>query len=179
MSSKKADWLEAGLEILSAEGPSALTIDNLVTVMGKTKGSFYHHFSNSKNFVNHLITYWFETYTVKILEKSKKGLSPNEKLKTLVQSTLKIPRKTELAIRAWALYDPDVRQYQEKIDTARLEYLYEIFFSVTNDKKSSRHKAFKIYSAFIGYQQLANYITGNKSPIITELFEIANYEIEN
>ena len=72
-----------------------------------------------------------------------------------------------------------MKEYQEKVDKARLNYLTEIFFSVTKDKKNSSRKAFKIYSAFIGYQQLASYIIGNKSPVITELFEIANYEMEN
>jgi AcrR family transcriptional regulator len=179
VSSKKGDWLEAGLEILAAQGPSALTIDNLVAKMGKTKGSFYHHFDNSRIFINHLLAYWYETYTIQILEKSGQGATPNEKLKALVQSTLKIPRKTELAIRAWALYDPDVKIFQDRIDKARLDYLTGLFETVTKDGKTAWNKAFKIYSAFIGYQQLASHITGNKSPLIIELFEIANYEMEN
>lgn len=179
MSSKKAVWLETGLEILSSRGPSGLTIENLVSRMGRTKGAFYHHFSNSGNFNNQLLEYWLQTYTREILTRSRKGSTPNEKLKSLVQSTLKIPRKTELAIRAWALYDDKVKPFQERIDQERLDYLSDIFFSVSKDYSRSRLKAFKIYSAFIGYQQLANHIAGNKSPYITELFEIANYEMEN
>ena len=179
MSSKKAGWLKKGLEILSCRGPAGLTIDNLVQNMGKTKGAFYHHFSSSQGYNSQLLDYWYETYTVQILARSRRGNTPNVKLKTLVQSTLKIPRKTELAIRAWALYDDIVKRYQEKIDAERLAYLEEIFFSVTTDRQSSRLKAFKIYSAFIGYQQLAGHISGNKSPVIMELFEIANYEMEN
>jgi len=179
VSSIKNIWLETGLEILASEGPGSLTIDNLVSRMGKTKGAFYHHFLHSKNYINQLLTYWMDTYTTQIIIKSNAGATPNEKLRVLVQSTLKIPRKTELAIRAWALSDADVKQYQKKIDEARLEYLTEIFLCVTREPKKAWLKAFKIYSAFIGYQQLASHISGNKSQIITELFEIANYEMEH
>jgi AcrR family transcriptional regulator len=170
-------WLEIGMDILSSEGPQSLTIENLVNRIGKTKGAFYHHFNSYGNYAKKLLERWMLIYTTDIIEKSRNGNSPNEKLKTLLMMTLKIPRKTELAIRSWALYNPIVREYQSKIDHDRLEYLKELYYSMNNDMKEAELKAFRIYSAFIGYQQIANQIAGNKSPYITELFEVANYEI--
>jgi AcrR family transcriptional regulator len=175
----KGLWLETGIEILSAEGPQSLTIDNLVNRIGKTKGAFYHHFNSYGNYAKKLLEHWMSIYTTDIIEKSRNCRSPNEKLKTLLMLTLKIPRKTELAIRSWALYNPIVREYQLKIDQDRLEYLKELYFSMFKDIKKAELKAFRIYSAFIGYQQIANQIAGNKSPYITELFEVANYEAGN
>jgi len=61
VSSTKASWLEAGLEILASHGPGSLTIDNLVIRMQKTKGSYYHHFKHSKNYQHQLLSYWLDT----------------------------------------------------------------------------------------------------------------------
>lgn len=171
-------WLETGMDILSSEGPQSLTIENLVNRLGKTKGAFYHHFNSYGNYAEKLLEYWMNIYSTDIITKSRNCSSPNEKLKTLLMLTLKIPRKTALAIRSWALFNPIVRDYQVKIDKERLEYLKELYFYMFNDKKLAELKAFRIYSAFIGYQQIANQIEGNKSPYITELFEVANYEVD-
>ena len=170
-------WLEIGMDILSLEGPQSLTIDNLVNRIGKTKGAFYHHYTSYGDYAEKLLEHWIKIYTTDIIEKSKNCVSSNEKLKTLLMLTLKIPRKTELAIRAWALYNPIVRKCQVKMDSERLKYLTELYISMSRDRKKAKLKAFKIYSAFIGYQQIANQIEGNKSPYITELFEVANYEL--
>ena len=182
MSSKnktnKDIWLEKGIEILSTRGPQSLTIDNLVTSIGKTKGAFYHHFKSRSNYEKKILEYWLRVYTTEIIDKSKKCSSPNEKLKTLLMLTLKIPRKTELAIRSWAIYNPVVRKYQKRIDNECLKYLIELYASMSNNEKKAKLKAFKIYSAFIGYQQIASHIEGNKSPYIKELFEVANYELK-
>ncbi len=174
---KKNIWLEIGMDILATEGPQSLTIDNLVHRIGKTKGAFYHHYNSYGIYAEKLLERWRNLYTTDIIQKSKNCSSPNEKLKTLLMLTLKIPRKTELAIRAWALYNPIVREYQVRIDNERLKYLAELFISMSHERKNAELKAFKIYSAFIGYQQIANQISGNKSPYITELFEVANYEL--
>ena len=126
-------WLEKGMEILSTRGPQSLTIDNLVTNIGKTKGAFYHHFKSCSNYAKIILEYWLQVYTKEIIDKSKKCSSSNEKLKTLLKLTLKIPRKTELAIRSWALYNPVVRKYQKRMDKERLKYLIELYSSVSNN----------------------------------------------
>ena len=51
-------WFETGLRLLVAEGPSALTIERLCRETGKTKGSFYHHFSGQEGFRAGLIDWW-------------------------------------------------------------------------------------------------------------------------
>jgi len=40
----KADWLDAGLAALAAEGPAALRAEALARQLNTTKGSFYWHF---------------------------------------------------------------------------------------------------------------------------------------
>jgi AcrR family transcriptional regulator len=50
-------WLEKALEILANEGEKKLSIVHLAKLMGVTKGSFYWHFKNRKDFTETLIHY--------------------------------------------------------------------------------------------------------------------------
>ena len=54
----KADYFDAGLELLASGGIGAVTISALCYRLGVTKGSFYHHFSSQTEFQDELLAYW-------------------------------------------------------------------------------------------------------------------------
>ena len=58
----KQDWLEKGLKILAKESLNGLTIDKMALELGVTKGSFYHHFKNARDFEERLLGYWANQY---------------------------------------------------------------------------------------------------------------------
>ena len=55
---RKTIWLEEGLKILAAKGPAALSMESLTQATGKTKGSFYYHFSSGEKYVEQLLEYY-------------------------------------------------------------------------------------------------------------------------
>ena len=42
----KADWLDAALAAMAAQGTTGVNVEQLARSLGATKGSFYHHFDN-------------------------------------------------------------------------------------------------------------------------------------
>ena len=60
----------------------------------------------------------------------------------------------ERAIRAWALQDDDVRQFQLRIDQLRLEYTYQLCAGVLVDKRNARTLANMLYAILIGCEQI-------------------------
>ena len=59
----KQDWLENALAVLSEKGRAGLSIEDLSEALGVSRGSFYWHFKDRKQFVHDLLEYWYEEYT--------------------------------------------------------------------------------------------------------------------
>lgn len=65
---RKSDWLALGLQELASKGPAALRIKDLCAAVGKTIGSFYHHFEDQAAFVDALLKHWQETFTQPVID---------------------------------------------------------------------------------------------------------------
>src|ERR1700738_4783190 len=115
----RRDWLEEGLAILEDLGAEALTIETLTNRLSVTKGSFYHHFKSYKGFKEQLLTFYEEQRTLQIIRMAERETSPQARLERIMRATLQ-PSYLEVAIRAWALQDVLVRDYQRRIDQRRL-----------------------------------------------------------
>ena len=160
MSSKKDSksvWLEEGSKVLATKGPGALSIDCLCLITGKTKGSFYHHFGNREQYVEALLNYHEKNTMDEIMAVTDKGADPAERLKKLTKLTFQISGDLELAIRAWSLYDPQAKAYQDRLDRRRLDYLKKLHAASGLSPEMAIMKAYRDYSLFIGLQQLRHH----------------------
>ncbi len=70
------DWLKAGFEMLTNQGASGLTIENLTDKLDVTKGSFYHHFQNAEDYKIALLEFWAEQYTNRVVKLTEAGNEP-------------------------------------------------------------------------------------------------------
>lgn len=133
MHKTKIDWFDETIRILMKEGSNALTIERLTTGLGVTKGSFYHHFKNYEGFKASLLDYFQQQGTQDIINQvEEQADSPQEKLRTLMRITCEYPAAMETAIRAWALHDNAVRDYQAAVDTRRIAYVADLWLQLVN-----------------------------------------------
>lgn len=158
----KEIWLSKGLKILEEEGPNSLSIDNLALQTGKTKGSFYHHFKNREKYIEALLNYYEMKTTVEILHAVNEEKEQGARLKKLTALVFQISSRLELVVRAWALHEPVVKDFQDSIDQKRLAHLIEIYLPTCSDFSQAQAQAFKNYSIYIGIQQLRHLHTENK-----------------
>jgi len=152
-------WLQEGLALLEEAGAEALTIESLTNRLGVTKGSFYHHFANYQDFKERLLEFWEEEGTLRIIQWAEQEASPPEKLARVLQASLQ-PSRLDVALRAWALQDEQVRVHQQRIDQLRLAYLEEVAYAQTADRLSARQLARVFYSLYVGSQHLIPPIQG-------------------
>ncbi|MBP7737920.1 MAG: TetR/AcrR family transcriptional regulator [Spirochaetes bacterium] len=160
MSSKKDAkmiWLDEGLKILETKGPSMLSIDSLTLRTGKTKGSFYHHFSSREAYIKSLLEYYERISTLEVLDVTGGGASPRTGLKMLTKLTFQLSGGLELAIRAWALYDPMVKRFQDRLDRQRLEHIRGLHAASGMDEDAARTRSYRDYSLYIGLLQLKHH----------------------
>jgi AcrR family transcriptional regulator len=57
------DWVQEGFRVLAEDGVKALTLGNLCTRLGVTKGSFYWHFSDMTAYRTALVDTWAVSVT--------------------------------------------------------------------------------------------------------------------
>jgi AcrR family transcriptional regulator len=153
----RTEWLEAGLELLADEGAPAVTIDRLTTKLGVTKGSYYHHFKGAGGFRTALLEYFEARFTTRLIDTVERepDAEPAAKLQHLLRLVLGQPdnAQLEIAVRAWALQDAEVRAAQERVDRARTSYLKELCRGLKADVDPDR-LAQLLYLILIGAEQI-------------------------
>lgn len=153
----KTVWLEEGLKILTTKGPASLSIESLINATGKTKGSFYHHFKSREQYIEQLLEYYEKTTVDEIIEVTKQGNTPRARLKHLMDVAFQTSSDLELTIRAWAVYDPMVKTFRDRLDRRRLEHVKKLHISSGLGANKARILSYRDYSLFLGFQQLRHH----------------------
>jgi AcrR family transcriptional regulator len=112
----------AALDILEEDGFTSLTAVSLCDRVGVTRGSFYHHFLGFDDFVDRLLAYWQERYTIEAatsVEHVEDEQIQYERQRFLAEH---LPHGAEAAIRAWSLVDDRVAAAQKRVDDYRLAW---------------------------------------------------------
>ncbi|HOE17109.1 MAG TPA: TetR/AcrR family transcriptional regulator [Syntrophorhabdaceae bacterium] len=160
--SAKTIWLEQGLKILATQGPAALCIENLTATTGKTKGSFYHHFGSREKYIELLLEYHERTTIDEIIAFVRQENNPGAQLKRLTKLSYQISSDLELVIRAWALYDPMVRKFCDRVDKRRLEHVKNLHISSGLTADEAEVLSYRDYSLFLGLQQLRHHLNNTQ-----------------
>jgi AcrR family transcriptional regulator len=152
----RSDWLQAGLAAVVDDGPNGLRIDRLCRRLGVSKGSFHHHFAGAGDFKRSLLTA-YETLVVEALDQAidqNAGATPQATLAGLtaaITSTQSFYRpELEVAMRAWACSDAEVRAVQERVDRQRLKSLQGIWSRILDDPSEAQTAALLPYLVGIG-----------------------------
>lgn len=118
----RTDWINAALDTLDQEGYIKVSSERVARRLNVTRGSFYHHFQNRDDFINAVLTTWETEYTTAMLNYAAQGKTAIEILERYIEiATTKQPTR-EVAIRAWALHDPLVAAFQQRVDQTRLAF---------------------------------------------------------
>ncbi|HEX6760963.1 MAG TPA: TetR/AcrR family transcriptional regulator [Propionibacteriaceae bacterium] len=152
----RSDWLQAGLAAVADDGPDGLRIDRLCRGLGVSKGSFHHHFAGAGDFKRALLGA-YETLVVEALndaiQQTEAG-TPQESLAGLTAAITGAQSfyrpELEVAMRAWAFSDSQVRAVQERVDRRRLESLEGIWSRILDDPAAVHTAALLPYLVGIG-----------------------------
>jgi AcrR family transcriptional regulator len=152
----RSDWIQAGLSAVADEGPNGLRIDRLCQRLGVSKGSFHHHFAGAGDFKQALLTA-YEALVVELLDQTIERTATDTPKAALADLTAAITSTEgfyrpdlEVAMRAWAFSDPEVRAVQERVDTRRLVSLEGIWSRILDDPAAVRTAALLPYLVGIG-----------------------------
>lgn len=114
-------WLQAGQDLLRADGLRALRLRALTARLSISTGSFYHHFKDFDAYLGQLAEFYsgaqLQANLARIRERAE---SPMDRIRTAgaLAREENLPRLA-LAMRAWAKSDPRAARSVEALD-ARL-----------------------------------------------------------
>ena len=139
----RSDWIQTGLAAVADHGPNGLRIDRLCRSLGVSKGSFHHHFAGVGDFKRAILAA-YEALVVEALDQAINDTAADNPKATLANLTAAIASTEgfyrpdlEVAMRAWAFSDPEVRAVQERVDARRLESLQRIWFRILDQMRCS------------------------------------------
>jgi len=142
-------WLALALDVLAEEGRAKMKIEYLAKRLGVTKGSFYSHFSDRRDFIASVSFYWADTLTAAVLDNLSQSEGNAEEKLLLLMQTIKSQEidRYDIVMRSWALDEPLVAEQVEKVDKARFEYIKSVFADIgfTGDELELRSMIFQVY----------------------------------
>ena len=146
----KNSWIMLGLTNLSQHEHVDITIDQLCESAGKTKGSFYFHFTTIDEYLEALAHFWLNQYTAKIISRQT---SNSARLDLLNQLAARLDLNLETSIRKLALRNSTVQKIVTQADQLRIKWLAELY---TNSGNYSQSEAINLASieiaAFTGFR---------------------------
>lgn len=152
----RKNWLQSGLEELARAGLDGLKVERICEAVGKTRGSFYHHFKDHHAFVVALLEYWQESSTANII-KAVEGISdPCKRRAALAMRVIELSSNCENAIRGWATTDERARAIVALVDDKRLEFLQHGILEMATEMgvnistRQAKDLAMLDYGLFIG-----------------------------
>lgn len=125
----KAEWLEAGLQVLSEGGVSHLTVEGLAKSLNIAKAGFYWHFRNRDDLLRQLVDYWTHEITEVVTSNPEIfKLNPKSRLRRTAEIILDYDlARYEIAIRRWALRDTGAARAVRKVNRLRLDFARTTF----------------------------------------------------
>ncbi len=148
----RESWFDAGFKRLAAHGPQGLRIMAIAEQMGVTKGSFYWHFKDLREYRAALLAEWEQRFTREIiLQVEQTGGDVTAKLRTLLSAVeATFNRRLILALRSWAISDPLVSKAMARVDELRVAYLAGLLHELGWRKKDAATLARFAYEALLG-----------------------------
>ncbi|MBC8071376.1 MAG: TetR/AcrR family transcriptional regulator [Deltaproteobacteria bacterium] len=149
----REDWIDAGLTLLRESGEHALTLDRLCAALGRTKGSFYHHFAGMPELSRALLEAWEQRHTEVPIATASREDNIGKRRKLLDASVKQLDWALDLTVRAWALRDASARDTVARVDARRIDYLESL---LPRRVSAARRRAIATleYAAFLGAMQL-------------------------
>lgn len=153
---QKVNWIAFALNELAKYGHTNLTAQNLAQKMGVSRGSFYWHFNDVRDFEECVLQEWKNISTERIIESLHDHPNPESRLKSLLSKAMSEDVSLERAVRSWASMKEWVAIVVADVDLRRISYVEELLESLQIPVSERRVRALALYWASLGRIMIAN-----------------------
>ncbi|MCP5037590.1 MAG: TetR/AcrR family transcriptional regulator [Rhodobacteraceae bacterium] len=152
------DWILKGFDTLADDGPEALKAEILARKIGASKGSFYWHFKDVRDFHLRMLGYWEEKAATDVSRILEGTPDPVERLFQLGELSVVSAAQHgdsvfEPAIHAWAQGNANVAAAVQRVDVQRLAHISN---ALSRLDLTNPDLARVIYAAYVGFGSLGD-----------------------
>ncbi|WP_374703001.1 TetR/AcrR family transcriptional regulator [Peribacillus deserti] len=116
MTELKDRIIETSLRLFESHGFHGVTVNQIVSESGTSKGGFYHHFQSKDELLYVIHDYFISYVLTKAKEADSSSKKPTEKLQKIIQSFVKV----------FHLYKPHISVFYQESMYLKPEYTEEI-----------------------------------------------------
>jgi AcrR family transcriptional regulator len=164
----KSAWLAHGLRTLARDGPSALRVEPMAKKLKVSRGSFYWHFRDLKDFHAQVLRSWQERSTDQVIEDLDARAPPRDRLKYLMRQAFSGRRNLDDAVRSWAASDKAVAKVVAATDRKRMAHLEKMLVESGVEPALAPHRAAFLYWAYVGYPLVPGSAAGGVSDLAAD-----------
>jgi AcrR family transcriptional regulator len=147
----REDWIEAAIQGLLSEGPSALRIARLARRLGVTPGSFYWHFRDREDLRDRVLQHWRDRMlrgAAAAGQMAGKGAEQIRKLPEILVGR-RLP-DLDAAMRAWGRQDTVVASAVASADELRIRVMAAMFREAGLEEGRAEQRARILWCFFLG-----------------------------
>lgn len=149
------NWLDHGLKTLAKSGYASLKAATMAESLGVSRGSFYWHFKDIRDFQRRLLEHWQRQTTDATIHDMESNEPEDSRLLALMTRAYAMKPNLEKAVRAWAEYDRLAQTQLAKVDGMRLSYIRRLLVTAGLDQVTADHRARFLYAASLGASAIA------------------------
>ena len=145
-------WLRKALDVLFEQGISNVKVEILARELGVTKGSFYWHFKNRDELLQHMVDWWRDQQLSFIagLDIDHLDNAPN-----MIKSVINFTHHTDdshhdVAMREFARFNDFAAKAVLEVDQHRVDYLKTLFTAAGFDAAEALLRAQALYFYQVG-----------------------------
>ncbi len=148
-------WLDRGLEAFGRAGRAGLKVESLAAALGCSKAGFYWYFGSKAVFEGRVVEHWRRRETLSLIEAAERAASPREKLQSLFERVLRLPRSGDFLfhLRALARKSARLRAVLEDVERTRLEYVARVLVDLGQPEGRARERAEVLYHYYLGWYE--------------------------
>lgn len=146
------------MHVLAEEGAAGIRIDRIAARLNLSKGSFHHHFDGAEGYKKALLDQ-VERLSIDTLENAIADVGESAGARVILARLTQLVRpggtglyrpELDIAVRAWATWDAEVRAVQTRLDEARLSALQRVWRSAVATDEEARTAALLPYLLAVG-----------------------------
>lgn len=149
------EWISGATDLMAKLGIEGVRVEVLAKSLGVTKGSFYWHFKDRKDLLDHLLKVWREG-RVRDIEKQTALTSGKEReqarhlIEVYSAARSRKGMAIELAIRDWARRDAGAAEVVAGVDAHRLECTRKLFRAMGYPEAEAKARSLMLYANVFG-----------------------------
>lgn len=144
-------WIDEGIAVLREQGAAGVRVDRIAARLGRTKGSFHHHFRGADDYRRALLAR-YEADAMRAIHDTVAAVAElePERAVTALPAHADFDPDLDGAVRGWAVEYEDARTAQQRVDAARLDALVGLWRRILPDRRRARTAALVPHLVMVG-----------------------------